>query len=142
MPRKWFKVTGRKILVLALIVVVFLWCISVFVCHIPSEELTRTRLIVIQRRIIDYYSSTGAWPQTLIDLPSDKSDVDNSLVDAWGRSIVYRVIGDHVVLESMGRDGNLGGTGQDSDLFIRFTCHEFEMPKVFSASLPGEPVPK
>lgn len=79
-----------------------------------------------------YYLDVGSYPaadmglKALVEAPPQvkrwngpylKKSVTN-LVDPWGKPYVYQVPGKHgsVDIFSLGRDGQTGGTGEDSDV--------------------------
>jgi hypothetical protein len=116
-------------------------CLTMSSCaeKIPPDAMTRTRMRVTQRRIIDYFSANGKLPSKLSDLPPTRGDHDTSMIDAWGRRIGYRAEPNQVILESMGRDGKPGGNGMDQDIFLVFDPSTPEMLEPFSYSPPTSP---
>ena len=71
---------------------------------------------VTKRRIIQYIRVHGHLPESLSQLPEMKG-YDNSVKDAWGKALIYKVLpsGD-ISLTSLGRDGQIGGSGEDTDM--------------------------
>jgi len=80
-----------------------------------------------------YYIDTGRYPSesdglsALIAAPKDVSgwrgpylDGDADLIDPWGHAFVYAIPGSAgpFGLTSLGRDGQPGGTGEDSDISL------------------------
>lgn len=110
--------------------------ISVCTERIPPDALTRNRMRVIQRRIIDYYATNGMPPASLEDLPPSSPDIDDLTTDAWGNDIGYRLDGDTVVLQSMGQDAVRGGSGMDQDIYLSFKPSKSEMFEEFAKSQP------
>jgi hypothetical protein len=91
---------------------------------IPPRALTGTRMWVVKRRILQYAHSHNQLPQALSDLP-EMGGFDNSVSDAWGRIFRYELLpsGD-VRLTSLGRDGKVGGSGNDADMIATFPSHD------------------
>ena len=96
----------------------------------------RTETATVQLRNIEsalelYYLDAGqyptneAGPRSLMEQPSSLVEwrgpylkKDSGLVDPWGREFVYRLPGEHGTydLYSLGRDGALGGDGENKDV--------------------------
>jgi hypothetical protein len=103
----------------ALALVVFL-----LIERIPPDAMTRTRIGIVEERLRRYWAKHGALPTDLSELPELRKDRDSSTLDGWGRPIGYEVQrtdnGVRVLLSSLGRDGRLGGSGQDADIVAAF----------------------
>ena len=109
-----------------ILIAVCAFCLLAFalsVCRIPPDAMTRTNMTGINERFLKYYSKIGKVPSRLEELPL-REGYDNSLMDGWGRPIGYRVEGDRVILESLGRDGLPGGGGQDRDIRMVFKASD------------------
>ena len=91
-----------------------------FVDWIPPVALTRGRIHMLEIRIREYHAVHNRLPSTIVDLQIMEKNRDSELKDEWGRPIRYTVKGDTVALVSLGRDGQLGGTGEDSDIQLAF----------------------
>jgi hypothetical protein len=91
---------------------------------VPPRALTRTRMIVIEKRIRDYAAMHHRLPESLSDLPKPPKNRDDSLVDGWGRAIQYTKAGRTVTLLSFGEDGRPGGRNEDADVSAKFTVAE------------------
>lgn len=83
---------------------------------IPPRAMTQTRLTIIEYRVRNYYLKHGQLPSTLTDLPPLDENRDSSFLDGWANPIRYSTDGVMISLLSLGRDGRIGGTGQDADL--------------------------
>ena len=139
MPHRQPGILSKRAIVLGcgLLVAAIIWVVfALLVEEVPDDAVTRGRMRVTQRRILNYYSTTGKLPRSLTDLPPDSVAVDNSTTDGWGKNISYRVVGDQVFLESMGRGGKPGGAGQDQDIILVFNPAHSEMSESFSTTLP------
>jgi hypothetical protein len=69
---------------------------------IPPRALTRTRMWVIKRRVLQYAHHNGSLPKRIDNLP-EMPGYDNETIDWWGNSIHYEVEPDgRVVLSSEG----------------------------------------
>jgi hypothetical protein len=75
----------------------------------PAGTLTEGRLHRTKFRIREYYSKNKTLPLSLKELTTPKDDKhDNSIIDAWGREIIYRREGYKVELISYGKSGKPG----------------------------------
>ncbi len=96
-------------------------------------KATRAQLDALDKALATYRLDTGHYPSTeqglkaLIVKPTDEPKWSGSYLakalplDPWGNAYVYRLPGDNghdYELSSLGRDGQVGGTGQDADLSI------------------------
>jgi hypothetical protein len=100
----------------ALIAFVFL---EIIVDRIPPRSLTATRMQGLKRRILRDAQAKGVLPVSLKNLLPIEG-FDNSLLDGWGREIVFDVSSGTVTLRSFGADGKTGGTGEDADIARSF----------------------
>ena len=74
----------------------------------PSER-TYTRMVVTEGRIRDYAKTHRTLPAKLSDLPKLEGNRDSSLVDGWGRELVYLPESERsVTLLSYGSSGQPG----------------------------------
>lgn len=95
------------------------------------SETAAVQLKNIESALELYYLDTGqypsnqAGPRSLVEQPTDTASwrgpylkKDSGLVDPWGREFVYRLPGEHgsYDLYSLGRDGALGGEGENKDI--------------------------
>ncbi len=95
------------------------------------SETAAMQLKNIESAIELYYLDTGqypsneAGPRSLVEQPSGMVEwrgpylkKDSGLLDPWGREFVYRSPGEHGTydLYSLGRDGALGGDGENKDV--------------------------
>ncbi len=90
---------------------------------VPPRSLTHARMTVLKRRILRFAAAQNRLPAALADLP-ELQGFDNSLTDAWGLPIRLNVANDVVALVSLGRDGSLGGTGDDADQVGSFPARQ------------------
>jgi Type II secretion system (T2SS), protein G len=87
---------------------------------IPAQNLTQTRLVVTFGRIQTFWNQHGKVPRHATEL-ADEKDRDCSTMDGWGREFIWVSDGKtRVKVLSLGRDGKLGGTGEDADLEVEF----------------------
>jgi general secretion pathway protein G len=95
------------------------------------SETAAVQLKNIESAIELYYLDTGqyplndAGPRSLIEQPPGMAGwrgpylkKDSGLIDPWGREFIYRSPGEHgsFDLYSLGRDGALGGEGENKDV--------------------------
>ena len=91
---------------------------------IPSRSLTATRMQVIKRRVLQYARAHGKLPESLAALPAIEG-YDSSIRDGWKRGILFEVSKSSVItLRSLGRDGKVGGTGDDADIIRSFPARD------------------
>jgi hypothetical protein len=110
-------IVGIAILVLA-------WRALDDLIGIPPRGVTWSRMWLTKRRILQYALSHNQLPRSLSDLPI-MPGYDNSVDDEWGRPITYEVSPSGVVtLTSLGRDGKVGGSGEDADMIATFPSHD------------------
>ena len=96
-------------------------------------KAARAQLDALDKALATYRLDTGHYPSTeqglkaLVQQPSNEPKWAGSYLakdvplDPWGNAYVYRQPGDNghdFELSSLGRDGRVGGTGQDADLSI------------------------
>jgi hypothetical protein len=117
--RKFMLVLGCGA-ILVLVGVYFLGVVSIA----PREAITRARMFVCKRRILQYASTHGQLPSSLSQIPVIPGK-DNSTDDAYGRPLGYSVqTNGLVVLTSLGRDGVPGGHARDADIYARFPARK------------------
>ena len=100
------------------------------------QVMTWWHLATLRQAIVDHRDEHGTPPTVLEELagveeldwsrlywggtrsaPSGVGALPAVFEDWWRRRILYRTHGDQWELGSLGRDGKLGGSGMDSDLF-------------------------
>lgn len=94
-----------------------------------KQSAARAQIAALASAVQAYEFDNGALPQSLTALvrPPARSmrtepylPDDRSLIDPWGRPFLYHKSADSTFLiESLGRDGQRGGTGEDADLANR-----------------------
>jgi len=81
-------------------------------------------MFVTKERILEYARTNNHLPADLSVLPLHL-EKDCSVVDGWGRKIIYEVDSSGIVtLKSLGRDGNAGGAGEDADIICGFRSRD------------------
>jgi general secretion pathway protein G len=95
-----------------------------------KSDAARAQLANVQSALELYYLDTGTYPtgdqgiDALIEAPANVSSwrgpylkKDAGLIDPWGKKFVYAQPGEHgpFDLSSLGRDGKIGGEGEDGD---------------------------
>ena len=96
---------------------------GLFVDHIPPHAMTVTRMQHLKRRVLQYAQSHDRLPASLTALPPMEG-YDDRIQDGWQRDIAFEVSGDVIAFRSLGRDGVLGGTGEDADIVRSFPLHD------------------
>jgi len=91
---------------------------------VPPRAVTDTNMWILKRRILQFAHSHGELPHSLKDLP-EMQGYYNDTRDGWGRDISFEVSTSGVVtLRSLGRDGVIGGSGEDADMIVSFPAHD------------------
>ena len=99
--------------IVAAVVAVLEFCV---VDRIPPRAMTATQMQVLKRRVLQYAQSQGHLPASLAALPPMEG-FNSSVLDGWRREIVFEVSASSVVsFRSLGRDGAVGGSGEDADV--------------------------
>jgi hypothetical protein len=70
-------------------------------------------------RIGIYLRQNGRLPDSLDILPV-RPGYTNATTDGWGRPLRFQLDGDRFTITSLGRDGIVGGTGDDTDLVRKY----------------------
>jgi len=94
---------------------------------VPNKvSVTRTRMIVARKHIIEYARDNQSLPLSLTDV-LDIGEDDEFLFDGWGNAIVYsgEDEGKHSVeIISLGSDSKIGGEGKESDIMLVFSVFD------------------
>lgn len=114
--------TKRRVLVyLILILIVLVSLIFTLINVIPATNLTRTRMVGIERRIRLFVEREQRLPVSLEELPQSVNS-ENSIEDGWGERILYEHGAESAVaLRSFGKDKRKGGTGEATDIEHSFS---------------------
>jgi hypothetical protein len=81
--------------------------------HSSPEDETATNMVVLIKKIDEYGRQHKAIPSSLAVLPEEGTDYT---MDGWHRSFQYSVNNNIITITSLGKDGELGGTGADADI--------------------------
>jgi hypothetical protein len=104
----------------SLVALVLFGCVH----RIPQRSLTTTRMHVVKRRVLQYAQSHNQLPANLSVLP-EMSGYDNSVQDSWNRNFIYEVDSTgNVTLKSYGKDGVVGGDGENADMIGVFASRD------------------
>ena len=91
-------------------------------CHvdvISDRNMTATAITETSVRIGLYVQANGKLPADLTVIPTRQGYI-NRTTDGWKRAFSYHVYGDTFTLSSLGRDGVVGGTGDDADWLRKY----------------------
>jgi Type II secretion system (T2SS), protein G len=123
--KRWliFIICGIPIILIA-----GLWLFGVIAVRQQSQEIkpwiTYRRLLYVALGCDEYKKRNGAWPNSLAQLHSFRTDLNDPWTkDAWGRDVVLIPYNEHLgygEIISYGRDGKPGGTDADRNLQVRF----------------------
>ncbi|QEG24819.1 type II secretion system protein GspG [Mariniblastus fucicola] len=110
----------RTVLVVVAAIAVLAFVANSFVTTIPPHSMTLTAMTETHVRMHLYMLEHRECPDSLSELPK-RDGYMNRTTDGWGRPLIYSVSDDGVIsLSSLGRDGMVGGTGDDRDDTRRF----------------------
>jgi hypothetical protein len=114
----------RLIIILGLVIAVVAVFAFMLVDTIPRRSITASHMMVIKRCILQHAHSHGELPHSLTGLP-EMQGRDNCIRDGWGRNIILEVSSSGIVtLRSLGRDGVVGGSGEDADMIGTFPSRD------------------
>ena len=96
----------------------------ILVDAIPPRSRIAAHMMGLKRRILQYAHSHGELPHSLTGLP-EMQGYDNSIRDGWRRDIILEISSSGIVtLRSLGRDGAVGGSGEDADMIGSFPSRD------------------
>ncbi len=68
--------------------------------------------------------ASGKLPKSLVDLPV-RENYGNQITDGWNRALIYEVDDAGILtIRSLGRDGKIGGVGEDEDVAYRYRTRD------------------
>ena len=116
----------RRILDVVLSVVALAILSRCLVDVIPPKDYTISNMLHLKRRVMLYAQAHNELPTSITALPPMEG-YDNSNLDGWKREIIFEVSKEGVVtFRSLGRDGVVGGAGEDADIVRSFATHGSE----------------
>ena len=111
--RRWVVVSLLGVLAIAVLAVTF-------ADVIPDRALTKSAMVETSVRIGMFVNHKKELPASLTALPR-REGYANRVVDAWKRPLLYVVSSqDAFTLTSLGKDGVVGGTGEDADIVQKY----------------------
>ena len=114
----------RVLIFLAVIVGVAALLAFALVDVIPPRALTATRMQILKTRVLEFARKHGELPSSLSVLPANQAR-DNSILDGWHREILFEVSTSGILtFRSLGRDGLVGGSGEDADITRSFMARD------------------
>jgi len=108
---KYYKISVKIILIIIFVVFSVSFIIYYLIEVVPPLPLTKTRMLVIERRIVMFDKIHNKPPEKLINLPEIKG-YDDNINDGWGHEIIFKINNNIVTLISKGKDG-IEGTNDD-----------------------------
>lgn len=112
-PKRWVAVSLLSVLAIAVLA-------FMFADVIPDRALTESAIVETSVRVGMFVERNKELPPSLTSLPK-REGYANRVVDAWKRPLIYVVNSqDRFTLTSLGRDGVVGGTGDDADITEKF----------------------
>lgn len=86
-----------------------------FATVIPPRSETLNNIHGIERRIHLYWDEHGRLPASPSELPIEPNKVSDT-TDGWGRELRWTFVDEMTIrVSSLGRDGEVGGAGEDED---------------------------
>lgn len=70
---------------------------------------------VIKARVAKHLSTNSKLPKDILSLPLIPKKIDD-VHDGWGRAITWSIENSQVTLTSYGKDGVVGGDGENADI--------------------------
>jgi hypothetical protein len=114
----------RRLLIILLTVIALAGLSLLLVDRMSQRSLTSVRMHVVKRRVLQYVQSHNQLPASLSVLP-EMSGYDNSVQDSWNRNFIYEVDSTgNVTLKSYGKDGVVGGDGENADMIGVFASRD------------------
>jgi len=100
--------------------------------HSDTRPKVRAQLQVLATKLESYKLDNGKFPAVLEMLTEPGASglgpyaKEREFLDPWGEKLYYRTNeeGSSFVLFTLGRDGRLGGSGNDQDMQVEFPAHE------------------
>ena len=90
------------------------------VTTIPPRNMTVGAMTETQVRIHMYMTANRTYPADLSVLPT-RDGYANRTTDGWGRPLIFSIDDRGIIsLASLGRDGKVGGEGDDADIIRRY----------------------
>jgi hypothetical protein len=99
------------------------------ITYISPSDMTRTAIGETAVRIGIYLQRAQDLPNTLDELPIRQGYV-NRTTDGWDRSLIYTHGDDQFVLSSFGKDGEVGGDGDDADIVKQYRLIDGEIEEL------------
>lgn len=136
---RWTKRAGVTILEMLVVLAIIAMLTAVAAPQVMSylgrakSQTAEIEIDTLRSALQLFYIDMGRYPTSaeglavLLQAPSDADttwsgpyvDSDAALIDPWSRDYLYQPsedTNDGFVIQSLGRDGNAGGTGEDRDL--------------------------
>ncbi len=110
-------ISNRLVLVIAisvLFVVINVLAYSM-ATRISPKEMTYTAMTETEVRMENYLQQNQSLPKSLDDLPMRRGYM-NRTTDGWDHPLKYSHEGDKFTLTSFGKDGAIGGSGENVDI--------------------------
>jgi hypothetical protein len=107
-------------LVVALLLIAVIWFLPSLAHRITPVEMTHTAIGETIYRIHMHAKAAGQLPKSLAELPI-RENYGNRVTDGWSRALTYEVDDVGILtIRSLGRDGKVGGVGEDEDVAYRY----------------------
>ena len=82
-----------------------------------NKKINFDRTKSLARAVELYYRDHRRYPNSVDDLIPDY--IPKRVVDVWGNPLVYKKTKDGYIVACFGKDGVIGGSGEDTDFFIQ-----------------------
>jgi hypothetical protein len=129
MTRPAYVMRALFAVIVALLVFVTTCCASwVALRSVPVTNhfaWAQVTLRYIEEALEKYKATEGEYPESLDELSSVP---ENMRLDFWHQDLHYEIKGQTYQLCSLGRDGQPGGVGFDTDIYIDTSVSEMQLP--------------
>ena len=124
MARRQFSIRKASVFVGGCALLASLVKVSWDAVSMPRNAVTPTAIVETHYRIHLFAEQNGRLPKHLSELPK-RDEYANRTVDLWGRELIYNIdVNGTITLGSYGRDGEVGGVGEDADMIHEYSSRD------------------
>ena len=124
MSRRQFSIRRASVFIGVCALLTLLAKVSWDAVSMPHNAVTPTAIVETHYRIHLFARRNGRLPENLSELPT-RDNYSNRTDDVWDRELIYEVDeGGTITLGSYGRDGEVGGVGEDADMIHEYSSRD------------------